>query len=248
MADDSQTPSPPNINLYNVASDDALWVLETDHEQLLEVLAHPSQWVRDNVKVTGEPATLWEPFVVVFHEVSSTGRKSTVHADGTEKPIIHVKGIHETAMLSVRYSRADQPAPPPEPFFPPGETLAILRVGNVVHTHLELRGFTSRQVASSIFNTVTTPEAHIAAMNELPQTLNGEPTPDDQKLKFVLHPTIPPHVVYQGWRPKPEVAHAMAKASDEEKSTDCAMSNGDANAQGQVIVDGVIIKTYTLPP
>lgn len=244
MAEDSNSSTPPNINLYNVASDDALWVLETDHEQLLHVLANPAGWVRDNVKVNNEPAILWEPFVVVFHEVPASGRTPSVHEDGTQKPIIHVKGIHETSVLKVRYSRSAEPAPLPATIVPEGETLAILRVGNVVHTHLELKGFTPMQVASSLFATVTTPEAYVAAINELPQTINGEAVPDDKKLSFKLNPSAPPHVVYQGWTPKSptEGAAALAKSGDS-----CSVSDGDCNSQGQVIVDGVIVKTYTMP-
>jgi hypothetical protein len=247
MADDSASTNPPNIDLYNVASDDALWVLETDHQNLLNVLAHPSQWVRENVKINGEPGILWEPFVVVFHEVPPSGRTPSVHEDGTQKPIIHVKGIHETAVLTVRYSRSATPPSPPSGFFPEGSTLAILRVGDVVHTHLELTGFSALQVANSLFNTVTTPDAYIAAKNALPQTLNGEPTPEGKKLKFVLHPTLPAHVVFQGWTPKPNTAVSLAAKPIQSDADACSMSDGDANSKGQVIVNGIIIKTYTLP-
>jgi hypothetical protein len=245
MADDTQSSTPPSINLYNVASDDALWVLETDHEHLLHVLADPSGWVRDNVKINDEPAILWEPFVVVFHEVPPSGRTPSVHADGTQKPIIHVKGIHETAVLKVRYSRSADPAPPSTSIVPEGEVLAILKVGNVVHTHLELKGFTPLQVASSLFATVTTPEAYIAAINTLPQTLNGELVPDDKKMEFIHNPASPPHVVYQGWTPKAAKEGLTTFAKD---SDSCSVSDGDCNSLGQVIVDGVIVKTYTLPP
>jgi hypothetical protein len=248
MADDSASSNPPNINLYNVASDDALWVLETDHEQLLQVLAHPAAWVHNNVKVNGKPAILCEPFVVVFHEVPSAGRTPSIHADGTQKPTIHVKGIHETAVLTVRYSKSETPAPDPTVFFPEGSVISILKVGNVVHTHLELSGFSSLQVASSLFSKVTTPDAYFTAMNALPQVLNGDPTPGDKKLVFQRHPTIPTHVVFQGWRPTPEVSKELSKTMKSEAPLACELGDGDANSQGQVIVNGVIIKTYTAPP
>jgi hypothetical protein len=249
MADDSQTSTPSNINFYNVASDDALWVLETDHEQLLHVLADPAGWVKSNVKIGSEPAILWEPFVVVFHEIPASVRTPSVHTQGVQSPVIHVKGIHETAVLTVRYSRSSAPPPPPVGIVPDGEVLAILQVGQVVHTHLELRGFTPLQVASSLFNTVTSPEAYIQAINALPQTLNGVPTPADKKLVFQLNPATPTHVVYQGWTPKPTVVDGKPVATPNMGNADtCSMSDGDANSQGQVIVNGIIVKTYTLPP
>ena len=242
MADDSKSTPPRTINLYNVASDDALWVLETDHSELETVLSDPVTWVKENVKVGNDPAVLWEPFVVVFHEIPPSVRTPAVHTEGIQTPVVRVQGIHNTAILRVRYSRSTEPTPTEE-LFPAGETLDILKVGNTVHTHLHLTGFDKPQVARSVVAAAASPEAYLAAMNELPQTLNGDPTPPDKKLVFMLNQARPHHVVFHGSGPKP-----IGAAHSEFEDDSCVMSDGDANSQGQVIVDGVVVKTYLVPP
>ena len=255
MPDEPQS-TPPNINIINIASDDTMWVLDANHDELLQVLTDPAAWVNANVKLGDKQAILWQPFVVVFHEVPPTG----------DKPTIHVQGIHETAILTVKYSRSTGATPPPDGLLPEGEVVAVLQSGQRVHTHLEFRGFTKTQVANTLFTAVTTPAAYIAALNAQPQTLNGVPTPADQKKVFVLDENAPPHITFQGWKPVPAKATGPSKASgptnspEPEKSAEpvaseepikpaddgsCGVGSGDANSQGQVIVDGVIVKTYS---
>ena len=227
----------PKINIINIASDDAMWVLETDHSELLQVLADPAEWVRTNVEINGEAGVLWEPFVVIFHEVSPSG----------EKPTIHVQGIHETAVLTVKYSRSSAPPPDITGLLPEGEVLGVLKVGQRLHTHLEMKGFTKSQVANTLFMAVTHPKVYIAALNELPQTLNGADTQSDQKIKFDHDPTKPPHVTFQGWTPKVAIT-AASTPSQETASGACNVGAADANAEGQVIVNGIIVKTYIPQP
>jgi len=250
MAGDSNPT--PSINIYNVASDDTLWVLQTDHQQLLRVLADPPGWVSTHVLINDEPATLRQPFVFVFNEVAPSARTPSIHFQGVQTPIIHVQGIHETSIVTVRYSQSSAPPPPPTGLLPDDETLAIIQVGEVVHTHIHLKGFKPGQVANTIFTTVSSPSAFLEALNALPQTLNGVPVSKSDKRIFRLKDNASPHFVYHGWRStKKKAAGAKDAASGHEGEMDddsCMMSDGNADSQGNVWLNGVIVKTYALPP
>ena len=246
MSDESLPNPSPKINLYNVAADDALWVLETDHAELLDVLADPAGWVSQYVKFGDEPAIVIQPFVVVFHEVPGSVLPASDATGGTAKPYIHVQGIHKTPVIRVRYSTLAEAPPSQGALFPEGEPLEVLRVGNVIHTHLHFTNFTPLQVANTIFTSVSSPSVFIDAMNSLPQTISGSPVPDDKKLLFVLDPALPPNVVYQGEIPTAKAVDSAHDPASPQPVQNCAMVMGDANELGQVIVYGVIIKTYTI--
>jgi hypothetical protein len=236
MAHDSEETSKPNINVINIAIDDAMWVLETDHDELLQVLADPVTWVKTNVKFNQTPAVLSQPFVVVFHHVPPQG----------DTPTIKVQGLHETAVMIVKLSKPLTASKVPGTIFPQGEYLDVLQVGKSIHTHLHLSGFSKLQVAQHLLTSVTDQETYFAALNQLPQRQKGVITPEADKKVFKIDPNVPPHVTYQGWAPKLVPASGMKGGSDDPTDEDCTMANGDANELGQVIVNGVIVKTYAI--
>jgi len=238
MSDSSQPTPPSKINIVSIASDDDLWVLETDLDQLLQVLADPVGWVNANVVINGAPAVLWQPFVVVFQEISASG----------DDPTILVQGINETAVLTVQYV---QTSPPPAPveLFPASTSVSILQTGTTVYTHLELTDFTPTQVANTMYTAVTSPETYFAAFNQLPQVSNGQLIPIPNQMVFTQNRTLPIQYLYQGWTPQPsENEKPHHRPHDPKPPLACDMSIGDADQSGNVIVNNVIIKTYTLGP
>ena len=235
MAHDSEESHQPNVNIINIAIDDAMWVLETDHDELLQVLADPVGWVKTNIKFGDTPAVLSQPFVVVFHHVPPHG----------DTPTIKVQGLHETAVMIVKLSKPLAKSSSTGTIFPKGEYLDVLQVGNSVHTHLHLTGFSKYQVAQHLLSSVTDHETFFEELNKLPQRQNGVVVPDEEKKIFILAPSFMPHVTYQGWAPKLALSSGM-KGGLEDPEESCDMTNGDANAEGQVIVNGVIIKTYAI--
>jgi hypothetical protein len=237
MAEDSQSNPSPNINIINIASDDTMWVLETDHSELLRILADPAAWVLAHVRIGDTPAILWQPFVVVFHEVGSIA----------EKPTIHVHGIHETSVVTVKYSRSKEAAPSTDGLFPEGAVVALLQTGERVYTHLEMREFTKAEVANTLFVAVTHPEVYLRALNALPQTLNGTDTPPAQKKVFGMKDGRAPHVTFQGWTPKEGLLTASEAPTQPVPADACNVGSGDADANGNVWLHGIIVKSYAPP-
>ena len=257
MAPDSEDAPQPNINIINIASDDAMWVLETDQDELLSVLADPVLWVKTNVNFDGIPAVLVEPFVVVFQHVATRKDSST----------IKVQGLNQTAVMIVKLPNPVRSTRTIGTIFPQGEFLDVLQVDDSVHTHLHLSGFTKFNVAEHLLSSVVDPVAYLNALNQLPQRQMGVITPEPDRIIFTLDPKLPPHVIYQGWSPK-GTQEDPPRADHETHSGDggghgnghghghghggppcddsCTMATGDADAEGNVIVNGIVIKTYPL--
>src|SRR5580700_2295539 len=84
----------PRIDVVNLASDDDLWVAQTDQNTVLQILANPVGWVSANVTIGGSPGVLWQPFVTVFQQISATG----------SDPTVLVQGINKTALLTIQYA------------------------------------------------------------------------------------------------------------------------------------------------
>lgn len=230
MAENSGSGGQPKANIISIASDDSLWAVQTDQNTLLTILADPADWVSNNIVINGSPAVLWQPFVVVFQQISGTG------AD----PTIQVQSINETALMTVQFVQTNN-APSPTNLFPSGAIVDIIQLGTSVYTHLQFTGFTPTQVANTIFTAVTTPSAYYQAFNALPQSVNGTPVPPGSQFVFSPNATIPTQYIYQGWTP-------TTSDPQQDDPVACDMSMGDANLQGQVIVNGVVVKTYSPGP
>jgi len=229
MPDESK--SNPQVNIISIASDDDMWVVTTDLNSVLTILADPVDWISANVTISGSPAVLWQPFVVVFQQVSGTG----------SDPSVQVQGINETALMTVQYVQTTGQTQ--SSLFPSGSTVAMLQVSQTVYTHLELTGFTPTQVANTIFTAATNPTEYFAAFNALPQTLNGSPVPVGSQLVFKPSATASVQYVYEGWTPTSGGGQVQTQ-----DPTDCSMSFGDADSEGNVWVNGVIVKTYSPTP
>lgn len=223
------------IDVINLAFDDALWVLETDLDQLLVLLEDPVGCVSENVSVNGAPAILRQPFVVLFQQTE------VLPSDQT----ILVQGINETAVLTVQYSSKGTVVPDINNLFPTGQKVQVLLQGSKVYTHLELAGLTPAQVANTIFTAATTSEIFLQEFNKLDQTLNGQDVPPASKMAFLPNTTTPMRFVYEGWTPQP----AAAGGPPPPQPLDCSILLGDADANGNVIVNNIIIKSYApVPP
>jgi len=226
-----ESPGNPSFKVVRIATDDDLWVAQTDQASLPTILADPVDWVSNNIQVEGEAGVLWQPFVVVFQQIASQG------AD----PTVLVQGINETALLTVQFSD-NLGQPEPTELFPPGTTHAILQEGANFFSHLQLTGFTPTQVANNIFIAATIPASFFEALNQLPQTVNGvAPTPP---LNFYPNPTNPVQYLYQGWTP----LNDEPAAPDDDEPVSCEILLGDADADGNVIVNNVIVKAYSPAP
>jgi len=227
MPEESNPPS--KVNIVAIASDDDMWVVTTDQNTVLQILADPVNWIHANVTINGSGAVLWQPFVVCFQQISGAGTD----------PNVLVQGINETAVLTVQYVPTTTQSP--SPLFPQGSTVSIVVVGESIYSHLELTGFTPTQVANTVFTSVTNPSLYYTQFNELPQTSNGAPvTPP-----YIFKPnaTIPPQYLYQGWTPVTSGALKQGGGGDS-----CAMSTGNSDSQGNVWVNGIIVKSYSPTP
>ncbi len=224
----------PNVNVIALASDDDLWVVETDLAGLTNVLKNPAQFVATYVNINGKPGVLVQPFVIVFQENFPT----------ESGPEVLVQGINETSLLTVKYVAGLKPEPSSETSFAPDEVNAILLVDKSAYSHLQFTDRTPEQVGDSIIRTITTPEIHFAELNALPQTVNGKDMPDNQKLIFEPTSDRVLQVVYQGT--VPYALSGPEKLEDGPPNMACEVTMGDSNPAGQVIVNNIIVKTY--PP
>ncbi|MDR3690739.1 MAG: hypothetical protein P4L46_15285 [Fimbriimonas sp.] len=221
----------PSINVIALASDDDLWVVQTDLSGLRTVLEDPAGFVRTHVSINGEPGNLVQPFVIVFQEIPA--RKGG--------PDVLIQGINHTAMLSVKFSEALEAEDDGVPIHPADQVHAVLRHGNAVYSHLEMAGMDRTQVAASIVKSITSLPRHFESLNGLAQTHAGASVEASKKLRFTHNPAAKPQFVYQGAVNPPA---ALASITPGGADQACTMSTGDANDDGQVVVNGVVIKTY----
>jgi len=242
----------PNVNVIALASDDDIWVIETDIAGLRTVLENPTGFVRSQISISGQPGDLVEPFVIVFQEIEAK--------EGG--PDVLIQGINHTALLTVKYSANLEVEDDGEPIHPVDEEHAILRHGNAAYSHLQLTGMSPVQVANSIIKSITSTENHFASLNSLRQTLNGEDVGPEGKHTFMPNTKQPTQFIYQGATEHPAAPKAPvpptppatpippatepnpAVVEDPPPPPACSVNMGDCNNLNQVIVNNVIIKTY----
>jgi hypothetical protein len=224
----------PNINVIALASDDDIWVIQTDLSGLQTVLENPAGFVASHITIGGKPGNLVQPFVIVFQEI----------ADKEGGPDVLIQGINHTALLTVKFSDKLVAEDDGQPIYPVDQEHTILQHGTAIYSHLELANMSRAQIASSIIKSITSMENHNASLNGLTQTLNGTAVEPSNKLVFTHNPAQKPQFVYQGATNPPVPLAVTESGGGGSGDQTCMMSNGDANSQGQVIVNGVIIKTY----